>query len=156
MEEAQKLPLGHVGRREAKDMADGEYARCFQQEALFLKKWKGPNKRLSLQEAANLAGWLCGGVGSRPIKEVRVPSEMSRFMGAYYLNRTIFVRPYGLSMILIVHETTHHICAMEGIHKGGSHGEGFLMVEQMLFDWLNENRLAVGSLHVNPLSPSVT
>jgi hypothetical protein len=141
-----KLPPGHVAIREAEEAVEKEYLAASKQEAAFCKKYKRRVLFASLQEAADFSGNLCRVVGSRLIKEVRYKEPGYEHCGAYYRlqNRTIYMPSYGITITTLTHETSHHICNVESLSERSAsspwHGENFLMIEQMLFDYLLSQR----------------
>jgi hypothetical protein len=128
------FPPGHIARAEAKVRVEQEYSKCLEIEQAFKKAWKGIWFLQNFQESANFSALLCRAVGTQSIKRVRPTDEY----WCYYHNGEIFCNAKE-DIVTIVHETAHHICRKEHLYKGGHHGEDFCMVEQMLFDWLQQH-----------------
>ena len=131
------LPPGHVEIMKSQEEVNKEYESCAVIERAFSKKWKSKRSFQSFQESANFSALLCVIFGTKPIKMAKQTDKS----WAYYngVTREIFICSFE-SVIVVIHETVHHICWMEGLRQGGSHGSDFCMIEQMLFDWLLKNK----------------
>jgi len=140
-----------VGRRAAEEEVDREYSASRKLEYAFTKKWKGPKWVNDNAEATRVSNRLCEALGVRPLKGVVKGSfkGIMRHAEAFYRQREIHVRGSGptdgggMLLVTLLHELAHHVCYMEGMHRGGAHGEDFLTVEQLLFDLVLENRSLV-------------
>jgi len=138
-EDSKKLPLGHYGRKEAKEAVDREYELCRQVEARWMKRLR---KRLSNRfPIAQTEVWaplwaekLCRSIGSKPPKQVLF--NCPAYAGGMYLpvKKTVLLKPYA-SISTLVHELAHHICHIEGFFRA-NHGEKFIWAEEVLFETL--------------------
>ena len=130
------LPPGHVGIRKAEEVVDREYAKSREIERAFWKRWKGERTLRSLQEIADLSAELTLALGTRRlIREAR--NNDQPWCGGYYQpgTRTLHLTP-PTPIWVVVHETAHHVCHIEGLATTSPHGKDFQMVEQMMFDYL--------------------
>ena len=134
--EAKKLPLGHYDRTKAAHLLDLEYRASSENERLLMKKFKLPSNIKSLQEAANLSGFVCKQLGVKPIKKIRISTIEVEIGVAHYNGekKEIVCKPFSwCSVSIILHETAHHVIQVEK-NMSGVHHKDFLWVEELLFE----------------------
>ena len=132
------LPAGHYGLQDARSRVDAEYSACREIEKTFMRKWRRNKSRpclfTSLQEMADFSALICRGVGTRPISRVAIDTVRCPGASAFYQSGVVYVRSSQVSVSTIIHETAHHVAAMDRYCDG--HGVQFREIEQLLMDFL--------------------
>lgn len=141
---SKELPPGHIGHRLAQEAIDKEYGACREIELQFSKAWKKQGKDMFLktyQEIADFSANLTRSIGTKPIRRVcpKEPGKPENW-AAYYRDRVIYT-PEFVSVVVIVHETAHHVCRVESIQGAFllPHGQAFCEIESLLFQSLLTN-----------------
>jgi hypothetical protein len=135
LQQAQKLPLGHIERKKAQEAVEEVYGPCQKIES----KWA---KRLSRKHilffvdprnALSICLQLCEMTGTKPLKKIIFNSQdVSSCAGAHYdfLEKEIHLKWNFCSLTTLIHELTHHI------ERRDVHGELFQWTENYLFSLL--------------------
>jgi hypothetical protein len=129
-EKARELPLGHYERAQAQSLLESEYRLCHEVQNCLPKMWLLP------EEVASLYGQLVTMLGIRKVRRVVFESaEVQPGAAAHYSNREVHFRCSESSLIVALHEFTHHVQNQGGFT--GGHGRGFLEAfELVLMAWL--------------------
>lgn len=130
LEEAEKLPIGHVGRREAEQTIYNTYRMCHSIERFWNKRFD--YRLLEPKEARQIADGLCSMLGQAPVKKIIFESSEVGFVmgwlglgnGAFYQNGRIHIKYWNCSIPLLVHELCHHF---------GENGHGEQFCEMLVF-----------------------
>jgi hypothetical protein len=141
--EAKRLyPKDHIFVKEATSCQQKEYGPAQKQEDAFYHKYVLYSETHfdSIKDIAAIANELCDVMNYPHLRGVElVDVKRYPYYGAYYLtvSQKIYVR-LPCSIDIICHEVSHHIAGRNnlGTAQGGSHGERFLEVEALLFEYL--------------------
>jgi len=133
LQKSKKLPLGHVGRKEAEEKVNREYEKAYEQEVAFLKQLpKRFRRSLEPDRAREVVSTLCSLTGTREPKIVFASLEVHPMAAAHCAWKELHFRWGNVPLSLVIHELAHHVNNMDKC--GGGHGESFLWTEQFLFD----------------------
>lgn len=142
---SRRLPLGHVERAQAERAVEKEYHNSRIQEIAFMRKL---SKRYRLTQdrkrITDMVDKLCELVACRKVSLMFDSIELNPFSSAHYVNNEIHLGKYG-HLCVVIHELAHHVHHYDR-SIGSVHGEGFLWIEQFLFDLFLEEILPTWKL----------
>jgi hypothetical protein len=130
LEEAEKLPIGHIGKREASAAVSRVYGKSREIERIWSKRFRRNNVNTKVDEksATELCLKLCKLTGTIPIKRIVFNSQdVHEFASAHYKRGEIHVK-FWFDFYVIIHELTHHV-----ENRDHRHGELFCWTENYLF-----------------------
>lgn len=147
--DAQKLPLGHTGRKKAQERLSREYALVHQREQELFKQWlPAARKRkrlrsLSYDQAVFVLDTLSDTFGERKVKLLEDQDMFYRVAAYYKLPDKIFVpRTEAVHTLTLLHEFAHHLQHHNRMREGGDHGKGFLLCLELVFQAMGEMEIA--------------
>lgn len=130
-EEAEKLPLGHIGKLYAAEVQRLEYKQCHTRA----NKFKFKTHTLELPDALKLLSNLLYEFGETGSVKVKLKStDVHRFAGAHYnaKTRTIHFPFAHINTRTLLHEFSHHLHRVNNF-PGSTHGDEFCDIQDMVF-----------------------
>lgn len=129
LDKADKLPLGHYGKKAAQAIVDLEYDACHKQAQALVKKHKISKHYFEPQEAFDLCLAICAALGHRPLKHIVIRSDkVSKHASAHYSRREIHFPHNYIHTTTLLHELAHHLC------RGGGHGKEFCEIQELVYE----------------------
>ncbi len=129
---AEKLPLGHYGRKEAEDLVAEEYRLCRAFEGKF--SWK--SRYIKVCDIGRIIGKICFALGINPPKRVILESdEVHSHAGAHYSSwsKEIHFPSKWVGTTTLLHELSHHVKYVGKFYGRGDHGPEFVEAEELVF-----------------------
>lgn len=146
LQEAGKLPAGHVEKQKAEEIVEREYKASHDQELAFSKRLpRRFRKPLDPDVAREVISSLCSLTGTSEPKIVFASMEVHPMAAAHCAWKELHFRWGCTNLSTLIHELAHHVNNMDR-RGGGSHGEAFIWTEQFLFDLFMDEILPVWKL----------
>lgn len=134
---SKKLPLGHYDRKKAEEALNKEYHCCSEENKKWMKKIPKKHQFLNKQQSINLIWKICNQLGIKCLKKVYFNSqELELYTVGHYnsFDKSIHLAyKETIPISLLIHELAHHVKSVEKI-SGTIHGEGFVWVQNFLFE----------------------